>query len=539
MLDYKDLEILELIKLWIDTQYKKVKDFLNDNKMLKGYFYYHLKHINNYLVTKNLMLDINNLQKYEFLQIYNVMVNETNVFITAKNQLIVFMILFVINKYTKISELRKIFEISVSSVFKNIAKLNHILREHHTDIVIRNKGEGYYLDGNLLTIRRLIVNLAVYINNNHKSKNLILNCMFSKLNLEYSEDAYDKICYILTKYYDQILIMDLDFNTYSLILYFLMLSIKNDRKDYNLEDNFIKNHSYFDLRSFQIATQIINELQETFEITFNNSQFEKSFLGMLMLNRYDILPEENSGDEETLQVKKVLSEMLDNMNNIGYSTDKQLALSDLLSHVLFFKQQWNYFLFDDASIVFKQNFINHKIEYQNLFKLCYDNLENIECCINKKLLPRNYLEFTLVLLSYVYTWPIVNQPAIQKAILVTNLQGNLINLLKEKAIEAFLSLAIIEIVPMLKFNENKEQYLDYLIISDNKDFLAVNAGIYFSLDMVEDNMAGLNLNNFIFNDFQTNSNIKLLIQKILDSKINKKHKIEALLQLTLKNDFKK
>ncbi|WP_419335154.1 helix-turn-helix domain-containing protein [Spiroplasma endosymbiont of Sarcophaga variegata] len=539
MLDYKDLEILELIKLWIDTQYKKVKDFLNDNKMSKGYFYYHLKHINNYLVTKNLMLDINNLQKYEFLQIYNVMVNETNVFITAKNQLIVFMILFVINKYTKISELRKIFEISVSSVFKNIAKLNHILREHHTDIVIRNKGEGYYLDGNLLTIRRLIVNLAVYINNNHKSKNLILNCMFSKLNLEYSEDAYDKICYILTKYYDQILIMDLDFNTYSLILYFLMLSIKNDRKDYNLEDNFIKNHSYFDLRSFQIATQIINELQETFEITFNNSQFEKSFLGMLMLNRYDILPEENSGDEETLQVKKVLSEMLDNMNNIGYSTDKQLALSDLLSHVLFFKQQWNYFLFDDASIVFKQNFINHKIEYQNLFKLCYDNLENIECCINKKLLPRNYLEFTLVLLSYVYTWPIVNQPAIQKAILVTNLQGNLINLLKEKAIEAFLSLAIIEIVPMLKFNENKEQYLDYLIISDNKDFLAVNAGIYFSLDMVEDNMAGLNLNNFIFNDFQTNSNIKLLIQKILDSKINKKHKIEALLQLTLKNDFKK
>lgn len=166
-------------------------------------------------------------------------------------------------------------------------------------------------------------------------------------------------------------------------------------------------------------------------------------------------------------------------------------------------------------------------------------MENIECCINKKLLPRNYLEFTLVLLSYVYTWPIVNQPAIQKTILVTNLQGNLINLLKAKAIEAFLSLAIIEIVPMLKFNENKEQYLDYLIISDNKDFLAVNAGIYFSLDMVEDNMAGLNLNNFIFNDFQTNSNIKLLIQKILDSKINKKHKIEALLQLTLKNDFKK
>ncbi|WHQ36452.1 helix-turn-helix domain-containing protein [Spiroplasma sp. SV19] len=141
MLDYKDLEILELIKLRIDTPYKKVKDFLNDNKMSKGYFYYHLRHINNYLATKNLMLDINNLQKDEFLDIYNIIVNETKVFITAKNQLIIFMVLFVINKYTKISELRKIFEISVSSVFKNVAKLNHILSEHHTDIVIRNKGK--------------------------------------------------------------------------------------------------------------------------------------------------------------------------------------------------------------------------------------------------------------------------------------------------------------------------------------------------------------------------------------------------------------
>ncbi|AOX43974.1 hypothetical protein S100390_v1c06370 [Spiroplasma sp. NBRC 100390] len=539
MLDYKDLEILELIKLWIDIPYRKVKNFLNDNKMSKGYFYYHLKHINNYLATKNLTLDINNLQEDEFLNIYNIMVNETNVFITAKNQLIIFMILFVINKYTKISELRKIFEISVSSIFKNVAKLNHILSEHHTDIVIRNKGEGYYLDGNLLAIRRLIVNLVVYINNNHKSKNLILNCMFSKLNLEYSEETYEKICHILTKYYDQILIMDLDFNTYSLILYFLMLSIKNNWKDFNIEDNFIKNHPYFHLRSFQIATQIINELQQTFDITFNNSQFEKTFLGMLMINRYDILPEEKIADVETLQVKKVLSEMLDNMNNLGYLTDKELALSDLLSHVLFFKQQWNYFLFDDASIVFKQNFINHKVEYQNLFKLCYDNLENIECCINKKLLPRNYLEFTLVLLSYVYTWPIVNQPTIQKAILVTNLQGNLINLLKAKAVEAFPTLTIIEIVPLLKFNENQEKYRDYLIISDNKAFLDVNAGIYFSLDMFDDNMEGLNLNNFIFNDFQTNSSIKTLIQKILDSKINKKHKIEALLQLTLKKDLQK
>ncbi|WHQ36453.1 hypothetical protein [Spiroplasma sp. SV19] len=363
--------------------------------------------------------------------------------------------------------------------------------------------------------------------------------MFSKLNLGYGEETYHKIYDILTKYYGQILVMDLDFNTYSLILYFLMLSIKSDRKDFNMEDNFIKNHPYFDLNSFQIAAQIINELQETFSITFNNTQFEKTFLGMLMLNRYDILPEEKVGDAEIEQVKKVLSEMLDNMNNLGYLTDKQLALSDLLSHVLFFKQQWNYFLFDDASIIFKQDFINHKVEYQNLFKLCYDNLENIECCIDKKLLPRNYLEFTLVLLSYVYTWPIVNQPVIQKAILVTNLQGNLINLLKARAIEAFPTLTIIEIVPLLKFNKDKEKYHDYLIISDNKDFLTSNAGIYFSLEMVDDNIEQLNLNNFIFNDFQTNSNIKMLIQKILDSKINKKHKIEALLQLTLKSDFKK
>ncbi|WP_425380501.1 hypothetical protein [Spiroplasma endosymbiont of Stenodema calcarata] len=535
MVDYKDLEILELIKLRIDMPFKNVQSFLNDNKMSKSYFYYHLKHINNYLATKKLTLDINNLQKDEFFKIYNIIVNERNVFITAKNQLIIFMILFIINKYTKVNELRKIFEISLSSVFKNVAKLNHILSQYNTDIVIRNKGEGYYLDGNLLAIRKLIVNLAIYINNNHNSKKLILNCMFSKLKLIYSEKEYQKICYILTKYHDQILLMDLDFNTYSLLLYFLMLTITNERKDFDLKKNFIENHQYFHFESFQIAAKIIDELQQAFGVTFDNNQFEINFLGMLMLNRYDIVPEENLVNPEMLQVKKALIEMLDNMESLGYLTDKQLALSDLLSYVHFFKQQWNYFLFDDSPIVFKQNFINHKVEYQKLFKICYENLINIEYCIDKKLSTRNYLEFTLVLLSYVHTWPIVNHLVTQKAIFVTNLQRNLINLLKAKAIEAFPSLTIVEVLPLLKFNENKEKYQDYIIISDDKDFLAINVGIYFNLNMVDDNDKELNINNFIFNDFETNSSIKMLIQKILDSNINKKHKIEVLLQLTLKN----
>ncbi|AHF57613.1 hypothetical protein [Spiroplasma eriocheiris] len=534
MLDSKDLEILEALKENLDQPFKKIKNFLNHIKISRGDFYYHLNHINSALKHKNKTLNVTKITKEEFQEIYELITSKQDIFLNSNVGGYILVTYVFLNDYTKLSTISKLLNISVNSAFKLITKINETIREkyHYDKILISNSGNGYFFCGDELSKRKLLINLSIQINTNKSSK-LILDFIFNKFNLPYGYEDFLKIKNILLSHKNDLSFVELGWDTLSLILFITLVYREKFSEGQQLYAQLADHEQFYKhQKSYNIASQVIDEICTTFNVEFTSNQFEKLFLSNMFLSKHEMIVATNDFGYEYQVITNFLQRLFDHLEKEGYTINRHDAQQRLFRFLIWTKYQWENLWTIDATTKLKQDFINSRVEYKTLFKFLTTNLnKNIKEVINKELIEKQIIEFTIIFIPYINTFP-QKDVIRQEAILVTDLKGSLANLLKAKATEMFPNFYINKIISLNNYYKNKNHYDYYLKISNDVNIEKENKGIYFSLNTnLEDMLAKIKLESLAIEDLLDFEKAKMIVNKILESDATSEEKVQVLLQL--------
>lgn len=534
MLDYKDLEILEALKNNLNTKFVKIKDLLNYIKISRNHFYYHLKHINGILKKENLTLDVNNLSQNNLHKIYNIAFSMENIFINNNISWYILTFYVLLNDYVKLNIISKLLNISINNAFKIIKKINKIIKEKYKykNLVICNDGNGYYFYGNELLKRKLIINLSIQIFNN-KSNKLILEFIFTKFNLQYKKQDFLKIQNIIIFYKKQLSFIDLTLDVLSFIIYFFLIyknKFINNDKIYQK----IKNKQfYLNQQSYINANNIINKICENFNISFNSNNFEKFFLSCIIFSKQNIIIDDL--DINYQKIIKYINTMFINLTIQGYIINN-IAKKYVANYLMYINHKWYFSWINDDSIYLINNFIKSKDNYLLLYNFLLKYINSFNTIMNnKKILKNQIADITVILISHIQSFPkqIINwNKNNNQAIIITSLKGNLINLLKAKAVEIFPMLYIDQIISNYEYQNNKYFFKNYYKISDNIDIQKEIKGIYFLLTTTfEDMLKKNNISNLIFNNLFNLETAEKFLYKILKCDLTVQEKVNILLQI--------